>query len=305
MSDATTEAMLDAALAYALRGWRVVPLYSPNGRGCTCKKGAACRDAGKHPRLKEWPRLATTDPAQIRVWMRDRPDTNIGIATGSAGGVFVFDVDPEGLDWLAAREEEHGRLPKTPTVLSGGGGQHFYFAYPQDITIKTDAGEIAPAVDVRGEGGQAVAPPSHHPSGTPYEWFYDPESTPIAPAPEWLLELIQAAQRKQGRTVTTGDSGDDGAPIPEGGRNDTLAAIAGRMRWAGLTTDEILPLLQQRNAQRCKPPLDEDEVKAIAKGMGRYVAGDGAEKASAERHRPRIVRTSRAPLLRVREVRHA
>jgi hypothetical protein len=286
---APAETLLDAALDYARRGLRVVPLYSPNGRGCTCRQGTACRDAGKHPRLKEWPRLATTDPAQIRAWLRSWPDTNIGIATGAASGVFVLDVDPAGLDWLAAREGEHGRLQKTPTVLSGRRGQHFYFAYPRDITIKIDAGEIAPGVDVRAEGGLAAAPPSRHLSGTSYAWFYDPASTPIAPAPEWLLALIQAAQRKQGlRTVTTGGSGDDGAPIPERRRNDALAAIAGRMRWAGLTTDEIVDVLQRVNRERCQPPLDEEEVAAVAKAMGRYVAGDGAR--AGDDTSPRISR---------------
>jgi hypothetical protein len=70
------------------------------------------------------------------------------------------------------------------------------------------------------------------------------------------------------------------------------------MRWAGLTTEEIVDALQRVNRERCRPPLDEEEVEAIAKSMGRYVAGDGAEKASAERHQPRLIRT--VPIVRGR-----
>jgi hypothetical protein len=187
-------------------------------------------------------------------------------------------------------------------VRSGGGGAHIYLAYPPSVIIRNSVKKIAAGIDIRGTGGYVVAPPSLHESGGHYTWL-DELRTP-APAPPWLLAKIAAAARG-GRTVTTGGSGDGGAPIPGGGRNDALAAIAGRMRWAGLTTDEILPLLQQRNAKRCMPPLPEDEVKAIAEGMGRYVAGDGAEKPFAERHQSRILRTSRVPQLRVREVRHA
>jgi putative DNA primase/helicase len=74
---------LDAALAYAARGWRVVPVYEPRDGRCTCKKGGACDSPGKHPWLTEWPTKATTDPKTIAAWLTERPTTNLGIATGA------------------------------------------------------------------------------------------------------------------------------------------------------------------------------------------------------------------------------
>jgi len=296
VSAATTEAILDAALVYARRGWPVFPLHAPRGAGCSCGK-PSCTDIGKHPRITGWPDAAATDEAQIRDWWERRwPEANVGIPTGPRSGILVVDHDADAdAGTLETWQMEHGLLLPGPVCLTGGGGTQFYLSWPTGAEIRNSVKAIAPDIDIRGIGGFAVAPPSLHRSGRRYAWHDDLAVLP--PAPAWLLAKIAAAARG-GRTVTTGGSGDDGAPIPEGRRNDALAAIAGRMRWAGLTPEEILPLLQQRNAKRCQPPLDEDEVAAIARGMVRYVAGDGAETASAERHQPRLTRT--VPIVRGR-----
>jgi hypothetical protein len=59
--------LLDAALSYAQRGWRVFPLHTPNGRGCSCGN-PMCGDTGKHPRTLHGLNDATTDKAQIHTW---------------------------------------------------------------------------------------------------------------------------------------------------------------------------------------------------------------------------------------------
>jgi hypothetical protein len=160
------------ALDYAAKGWRVVPII-PNE---------------KRPPLASWQRLATTDTELInRWWMGDYQSYGVGIATGEASGIWVLDIDDR--DALYELEREHGELPPTLTSITGSGGEHQFFAYPADGRIITNsASGFAPGIDVRGEGGQVVAPPSVHPNGNRYEW--DEQCNSIAVAPEWLLKLV-------------------------------------------------------------------------------------------------------------------
>lgn len=264
----TTAAALGAALEYACLGWPVFPLHTPTETGCSCRK-PGCKDIGKHPRTKNGLRDATTNEATIRAWWQQWPEANVGIRTGPESGLLVLDAEAGGgMDTVQRFEEEHGLLPPTPVVQTGGGGMHAYFAYPPG-GARNSAKKVALGVDIRAGGGYVVAPPSLHASGRRYTWL-DDLRTPVPPPP-WFLGIIAAAGRAS--TAKNG-TGDDGEPIAEGERNDALASIAGRMRWAGLKVEEIIDVLQRVNKERCEPPLPEDEVEAIARSIGRYPAGD-------------------------------
>jgi hypothetical protein len=123
-----------------------------------------------------------------------------------------------GDDTLADLEHEHGPLPDTVETVTGTGGRHLYFAWPADVAISNDqAGRLGPGLDVRGEGGQVLAPPTTHPNGTPYTWeaLHDPtDGIAVAPAPPWLIELLttepqaQVARRERGTVVDTSRPGD-------------------------------------------------------------------------------------------------
>ena len=147
---------LSAALAYCEHGWSVIPL----------------EPRGKRPLIK-WERYQFERPtnADARQWWRKEPNANVGIVTGRINRLVVLDVDPAkgGDQALTDLEHEHGALPKTVSVRTGGGGQHFYFQHP-GVPIPNCAGKLGPGLDVRGEGGYVVAPPSIHLSGKPYEW---------------------------------------------------------------------------------------------------------------------------------------
>ena len=103
--------MLEHALAYAERGWRVFPVQ------------------GKKPAIVRWPKRASSDPAQIRTWWERWPEANIGIAM-TRSRLLVLDIDPrnggdESFDRLLATV---GRsILDAPTVLSSRGGRHLYF----------------------------------------------------------------------------------------------------------------------------------------------------------------------------------
>ena len=185
---------LDAARDYAARGWHVVPMHGVRGNGvCTCSN-PACDHQGKHPRGKHGFKEATADikPELFRSAL------NLGIATGPQSGCWVLDVDgADGARSLATLTETHGPLPRTVEVRTGGGGLHCYFAYPADRAIRNTVRSLGPGLDVRGDGGGVVAPPSLHRSGRRYAWApgRSPTDIALAAAPAWLLDLVAPPPR--------------------------------------------------------------------------------------------------------------
>lgn len=130
------------------------------------------RPRSKIPLIKGWPEAATTDEQQISEWWDIYTDANWGIATGAKSGVFVMDIDiktggMESLDELMAHED----WIETKTARTGTGGLHFYYAFDYANPIRNSASLIAPGIDIRGEGGFVLAPPSIHPNGNRYEWI--------------------------------------------------------------------------------------------------------------------------------------
>ena len=164
---------LAAALAYRARGWSVLPV----------------EPRGKRP-LIAWRRLQSrrASAADVELWFERWPDANVAIVTGRLSRLVVLDVDPRhgGDASLAAFEAEHGTLPATVEALSGGGGRHLYFRHPNERTPNRVG--LRPGIDLRGDGGCIVAPPSVHPSGRRYAWRagHAPEDLAAAPLPASL-----------------------------------------------------------------------------------------------------------------------
>lgn len=173
---------LDHALFYAARGWRVHPI--PPGF--------------KYPHgHARWQENATTDAGRIGRYYTQNPDHGVCIATGRESGVFAIDIDPDhgGDDSLRALEAQYGPLPDTVESLTGGGGRHLLFAWPDEfVIVNNQSGRLGLGIDVRGEGGQIVVAPTLHPtSGVAYAWEieHDPfDGVAPSPAPEWLLQLL-------------------------------------------------------------------------------------------------------------------
>ena len=290
----STEDMVNAALAYAARGWHVIPLHTTHDRRCTCRRGAKCNSPAKHPRTRHGLKDASTDAAVIRRWWKQWPTANIGILTGEVSGLVVLDIDPRhggdaGLDQL---EAVLGPLPETVEQITGGGGRHLLFRHPGQRVKNNQDGKLAPGLDVRGDGGYIVAPPSLHASGKRYSWelSHNPENTPLALLPEKLLHLLTENRRQQKATpdaeaLRAGGLGEseireelsrrerDEGPIPEGQRNSTLASLAGSMRRRRMSGDAIRAALLEENRRRCVPPLDDSEVARIARSVSKYPSG--------------------------------
>ena len=242
-SSARLDPMLEAALAYASRGWPVLP----------------CEPRGKRPLgrfVAHGLTEATTDPATIEEWWRAEPEANIGLRTGVAFDVLDVDGD-EGMAALAIEIPFDAPTVDGPTVTTGKGA-HVYVA----VTGLGNRAGFLPAVDWRGKDGFVVAPPSVHPSGAVYTWKCgedDPAfgaNAPIRPAPAWLLDLLNrrpaTALLPNGRPTSTSAYGcraletECGRLVlaPEGQRNHTLNAAAfalGQLVASGaLSADEVI-----------------------------------------------------------------
>lgn len=163
------ETNLSAALAYAKWEWHVLPIHAPlDGGGCSCSQ-KVCNSIGKHPVFKGGWKIATTDSEQIKEWFDNGLRRNIAIATGAISGLFVLDVDGRaGEDSLQKLEAKYGVLPATVSVITGR-GRHLYFKSPPE-KILCSAGKLGQGLDVRGDGGIIIAPPSLHQNGKRYAW---------------------------------------------------------------------------------------------------------------------------------------
>jgi len=185
-----------AALSLAARGMDVFPLHTPQG-GDRCSCGTRCgRNAGKHPRTPRGLHAATTDPRQIAAWWKAWPDANLAVRTGVDSGLLILDIDPDrgGEATIAGLEAEQGELSPTWAVETGGDGLHLWFAHP-GWPVPCSVGKLGPGLDIRGDGGYIVAPPSLHRSGERYRWgaAWHPATVPLSPAPAWLLALTGLA----------------------------------------------------------------------------------------------------------------
>ncbi len=246
-----------AARAYLRRGWSVVPL----------------RPREKRPLIR-WEAFQTrraTD-AELETWFARWPEANIGIVTGAISGLVVVDVDPAhgGADSLRRLERRHGVLPATIEALTGGDGRHVYFRHPGGI-VRNRAG-LAQGIDLRGDGGYVVAPPSRHPSGRDYAWevAHHPDEVALAGMPDWLL------QRAVGEPAAGHGFGYwrmlVGEGVGEGRRNSTIASLTGHLLWHGVDADVARELLLAWNRLRCRPPLPDDEVARVVASIARLHA---------------------------------
>ncbi len=239
--------VLGAALAWAARGRRVFPTIP-----------------GEKQPAVPWSTAATTDETRVRAWfdsacMDPFPCYGLGLPTGD--GLIVIDVDTdkggEIPDWA----------PHTHTVHTPSGGWHLYYAV--DREVPNSVGRLAPGVDVRGDGGYVLAPP------TPgYTLAID---SPIA---ELDPLLLTAVQRRGGaftrerfefpeRDELTGEVID---PIGEGERNDWLMRACGHAREMGIDDEGTLTeWAQSVNMLYIDPPLEDSEVQHVVRSSLRYL----------------------------------
>ncbi len=259
MRHPTARRPIDAALVYAHRGWLVLPCHSParGVGGCTCCR-SDCSSPGKHPRIAGGLGSATTDAAIVRRWWGTWPRANVAIRTGAASGLVVLDIDPEhgGEETMSRVLEEHGDIPLGRVIRTGSGGRHLYFRHPGG-TVRNDTGRrLGPGVDIRGDGGYAIAPPSQHASGRQY--VVTARGNQLLDLPGWLLGLMQPCERPP--------------PPREAGRVTNASA------WAGAAVDGELARLGS-----AKEGTRNDTLNRVAYRLGQLVGGGSLSEAEIER----------------------
>jgi putative DNA primase/helicase len=191
----------------------------------------------KFPTIEDWVHKASDDYNTLQIWHMKNPDANWGLATGQASGVFVVDIDPKsgGDETWNSLIEKHGE-PATVTVKTGSGGTHYYFQYPVNMVIGNYVSKLGKGIDIRGEGGQVVVPPSIHPNGTPYEWINSPETTEIASAPKWILDGLKTTSQEEYTPL--------GGELEKGSRNSSIYHQSLLLARSGATAELIFPAMR-------------------------------------------------------------
>lgn len=272
--------LLDAALAWAERGFRVFPL-APGTK--------------MPPKGFAWKAEATTDRAKLTGWWAVQPDYNVGVATG--GGLVVVDVDTRvngALGALLALD-----LPDdTLTVRTPGGGFHLYY---QGDDVANSAGKLGAGIDVRGAGGYVIAPGSYFADadgakGYRGSYALEHDLPPLTAPPHLILLAGQPRAKEDGGPVSVDDPMDieyairylrvEAPPAVEGqGGNNTAYLVAARLHEIGLSAEAATDLLAEHWNPRCAPPWDHGDLSRFAAHAELYAQnrqGSGGLAAAAE-----------------------
>ena len=226
---------LEAALGYAARGWPVSP-WGTRGNRKFALTGHGHLDA-------------TTDRGILEQWWTRWPGAIPAVATGEPSGVVALDIDirPAASGFDSLGELGIAAHPEGPTTHTPQGGCAVLFRWP-GYFVKTCSGELAPHLDIRGDGGSLILPPGpgrfwdpHLGPDTPLpampEWMriVEPESQPLsqdaAPLrPQRLSRFAEAALDAAVKAITS---------APDGQQRDTLNREVYSI--AGLAGSGVLP----------------------------------------------------------------
>lgn len=192
MNEEQTSELFAKATAYAKAGFKVIQLhYVKDDGGCSCNEPNRLdpkHSIGKHPTDKGWQKSETLSLADIfSIWGEGGKPWNVGLATG--GFYFVLDYDPERADEASEALLTKISADHAPTVITGSGGMHWYFKTTGEFEIGNSKGRLPAAFDIRGKGGQVVAPPSVSGKG-PYSGTFDDAPELLTP-PEYILSAIK------------------------------------------------------------------------------------------------------------------
>lgn len=233
------QTILDYARWYISKGFSVIPL----------------KPKDKKPAIETWKVFQTYKPTDdnLKVWFGNSSDNNIAIVTGEISGIAVVDFDsPKAIEF-----SKKNNFPITPLVKTGK-GYHAYYQYKEGVRNFQKRDDL-PEIDLRGDGGYVVAPPSIHPSGHQYQWIKGKglDDLLLADLPEIIL--VRSPEDKTPlKELYKG--------VPEGSRNDSLARLVGSWVNDKLTFEECLENAFIWNSKNASP-LPEKEVEATVQSI--------------------------------------
>ena len=221
--------MLTEALELAATGFHIVPI----------------QPGKKHPAMKAWQNAATRNADTIRNWWTGLyRNHGIGIATGY-DGLFVIDLDMHGdtngiQTWIDLCDQHPELNMDTVMAVTGTGGMHIYFRAPEGTEIRNDAGRrLGPGIDIRGIGGQVLAPPTLHPNRIPYAWIegHTPHDKTVVDAHPILLQLIATQPDTPTKPAPPVTTDTDDSPAAWFNNNTTWPQLLERDGWTHTRTD--------------------------------------------------------------------
>lgn len=180
---------------------------------------------------------------------------NIGWSTGSKNGFWVLDLDPKhgGLETYQHLLAQYGSFGATWQVRTQSGGTHFYYKWDPKFPIGNRA-NVLPGMDVRGQGGYVLAPPSKVEGS--YEWVRSPSQADLLPPPEWLWTVLNKSSSQR----DDADFSRYANGIEDGQRNESFTKIIGTLLGRGVDMHLAWALITSYNLTHCQPPLEEDEL---------------------------------------------
>lgn len=203
-------------------------------------------------------RIATG--VEVEGWWEKYPEAQLGIVTGKISGITVVDVEAEG-DW--------NFLPQDTLISkTGGGGRHYFFKYEEGVKNST---RIRDFVDIRGEGGYVIAPPSVSSKGD-YKWI---NTSPTIPFPKELFEIKSNTLQGNYKKYDTEYNG-----FSEGQRNDEMARYIGHLLAKIHPTEQetIAWQLVKSANQKNTPPLDEYELRSVFESIASAEGANSTER---------------------------
>lgn len=258
--------MLTDAIQYRKLGWSVFPACWPVDGKCGCGRSHEGNDIAKAPLVK-WGDYKTRLPTmeEIIQWWTMWPNANIACATGAVSGIAVVDLEHEGLT-VAQKLGLHSGL-----ISLTGKGRHLIFKWPGEAVCNKVAMAKIRGLDIRGDGGYIILPPSRHQTGKRYRWATGITShLPVFPSQ--LIETVSSGGSSPSSTTKT-----IGKPqgwltealegLSHGNRNNTLAQVVGRLHRDRWTPSDIRSLLLP-HAMRVQFP--ERELDTIIGSVTRY-----------------------------------
>ncbi len=241
--------VLTVALAYAAKGWPVLPILQ----------------GSKLPATKHGVNDASTDPARIRTWFEHSPHLNVAIAAGERSGLVVFDIDPRNggdVSWEQWTEQNGLGIANTaPMQMTAGGGVHYLAQWTPEVS----SCKLAEGIDLLSNGRYFLAYPSQI-EGRHYDWDVAADPLDGHEPPPVPKDWIQAIQGRKKEAVAPGVAD----TLISGGRNNALTQLAGYMRSVGMKEAEILAAISVANETRCDIPLPASEVRTIARSVASY-----------------------------------
>jgi hypothetical protein len=249
---------LDIVIEYRRRGLSPIPI----------------KPRDKRP-LVSWEEFqkAPADQAQLQQWGKEFQGANVGIVTGAVSDIVVIDIDSDPAKEKLKTLLGNYAIDEVPRSRTGKGWQLF-FKHP-GTPIQNRTG-VFPGLDVRGDGGYVVAPPSIHPNGKPYHWEV-PLRDELPKLPVELLKLITQSPEQHYRARFNTVEALNG--VPEGQRDETVFKLACKLRSADVPQEMAAQLVIEA-AKNCEPPFHETiALEKVARAYAKYrPKGNGAKE---------------------------